>query len=97
MNEYKIGIVGGTGFIGSSLARYMNKRFRVKILDVKEPTEDLCNAEFRQCNIRIYEEVKKGIQDLDLVIHTAIIQMLHACKRGSSIESHLHHFVILKN
>jgi len=75
MDEYKIGIVGGTGFIGSSLARYMNKRFRVKILDVKEPTEDLCNAEFRQCDIRIYEEVKKGIQDLDLVIHTAIVQI----------------------
>lgn len=75
MNKHKIGIVGGAGFIGSSIARYMNKRFQVKILDVKEPTEDLRNIEFRQCDIRIYEEVKKGTQDLDLVIHTAIVQI----------------------
>jgi UDP-glucose 4-epimerase len=75
MNMYKIGIVGGAGFIGSSLARHLNERFEVKILDVKEPAEDLRNAEFRQCDIRIYEEVKKCTQDLDLLIHTAIVQI----------------------
>jgi UDP-glucose 4-epimerase len=75
MDKYKIGIVGGAGFIGSSLARHMNQSFQVKILDVKEPTEDLGNVEFRQCDIRIYEEVKKCTQDLDLIIHTAIVQI----------------------
>jgi len=75
MEQYKIGIVGGAGFIGSSLARHMNQSFQVKILDVKEPTEDLGNVEFRQCDIRIIEKVEKCTQDLDLIIHTAIVQI----------------------
>lgn len=75
MDEYKIGIVGGAGFVGSSLARYLNKRVQVKILDVTEPAKDFSNAEFHRCDIRIYDEVKKGVQDLDLIIHTAIVQI----------------------
>ena len=37
MREYKIGIVGGSGFIGFSLAKHLSSFLRVKILDVKEP------------------------------------------------------------
>jgi len=75
MDKFKIGIVGGAGFIGSSLARYLNERFEVKILDIKETAQELSDAEFRHCDIRIYEKVKKCTQDLDLVIHAAIVQI----------------------
>jgi len=75
MREYKIGIVGGSGFIGSSLAKYLSSSFRVKILDVKEPKNKLKSLTFELCDIRNFEQVKKALNDVDLVIHTAIIQI----------------------
>ena len=33
MNKSKIGIVGGSGYIGSMLAEYLSDRYKVKILD----------------------------------------------------------------
>lgn len=75
MNKWKIGIIGGAGFVGSTLAKYINQKFQVKILDVRETTEDLGDFEFRQCDIRKLEEVEKCTQDLDLIINTAIAQI----------------------
>jgi len=75
MREYKIGIVGGSGFIGFSLAKHLSSFFSVKILDVKEPKNKLKSLIFELCNIRNFEQVKKALNDVDLVIHTAIIQI----------------------
>jgi len=75
MREYKIGIVGGSGFIGSSLAKHLSSSFRVKILDVKEPKNKLKRLTFELCDIRNFEQVKKALNDVDLVIHVAIIQI----------------------
>ena len=75
MREYKIGIVGGSGFIGFSLAKHLSSFLRVKILDVKEPKNKLKNLTFELCDIRNFEQVKKALNDVDLVIHTAIIQI----------------------
>jgi len=33
VNKHKISIVGGAGFIGSALARYFSKEFKVQVLD----------------------------------------------------------------
>jgi UDP-glucose 4-epimerase len=73
MNKYVIGIVGGSGFIGFSLARHLSSTFNVKIVDIKEPKDK--SFPFEYCDIRNYEHVKKALADVDLVIHTAIIQI----------------------
>lgn len=71
---YKIGIVGGSGFVGYSLARYLSANFAVKVLDVKQP-RDLKGIEYAFCDVRSIEEVRRGLSDVDLVIHTAIVQI----------------------
>lgn len=75
MQEYRIGIVGDSGFIGFSLAKHLSSFFRIKLLDVKEPKNRLENLAFELCDIRDYEQVKKALTDVNLVIHTAIIQI----------------------
>lgn len=75
-NEYKIGIIGGSGFVGSSIAKHFSKRFKVKIIDPKKPNIELNQSmEYVACDIRNYEEVKNALVDLDLVINTAIVQI----------------------
>ena len=70
-----IAIVGGTGFIGFSLAKRLIKKFRIRILDVKSPRQRISRVEFVRCDIRNYEEVRSSLKGADLVIHTAIIQI----------------------
>jgi len=72
----KIGIVGGAGFIGLALARHLNKLFKVKILDKKPMPRDFeGKLEYQQCDIRKFDEVEQGLKDVELVIHTAIVQI----------------------
>jgi UDP-glucose 4-epimerase len=73
MSKNVIGILGGSGFVGFSLARYLSSSFDVKILDVREPENKSFAFEF--CDIRNYEQVKRALSDVDLAIHTAIIQI----------------------
>jgi len=80
----KIGIVGGSGFIGSALARNLSKSFVVKILDKKPIPKDLeRNVEYQQSDVLRYSEVERALSDVDLVIHAAIIQipLLNEAKR----------------
>ena len=74
--KHKIGIIGGAGFIGTSLARRFAENFEVKILDVKAPQKDLEEVvTYTRCDIRDYGEVIKGLDDVNLVIHAAIVQI----------------------
>jgi len=75
MRRYRIGIVGGSGFIGFSLAKHLSFIFDVKILDIKEPKEKLKDLTFKLCDIRDYSQVVQAFEDIDIVIHTAIIQI----------------------
>ena len=76
MKKHKVTIVGGAGFIGSALARHFSRKFRVKILDKNPLQKELEDkVEYQQCDIRNYNEVKQGLEDADLVIHTAIVQI----------------------
>ena len=73
---HKIGIIGGAGFIGRSLARHFAEKFQVKILDVKPLPRDLKGlATHVGCDIRNYRETVNGLDDVNLVIHTAIVQI----------------------
>lgn len=76
LSEDEIGIIGGAGFIGSALARYLSDQFKIRILDVKPVSKDLeSRTNFLRCDIRNYNELKEKLKGLDLVIHTAIIQI----------------------
>lgn len=70
-----IGITGGSGYLGSSLSARIANSFNVKLIDVKAPNKIQNNVYFEQCDVRKYEEVKKAVDDVDLVIHTSIIQI----------------------
>lgn len=74
--KHKVAIIGGAGFVGTWLARYLVKSFQVNILDVKGPPKDLEEAtNYVYCDVRNYENVEKELKDVDLVIHTAIVQI----------------------
>lgn len=76
MGRPKVGITGGSGYIGSALARHLSKTFNVKVLDKEPLPKDIKNkVEYEQCDIREYNKVEQGVKDLNLVIHTAIIQI----------------------
>lgn len=76
MKRHKVVIVGGAGFVGSALARHFSKRFEVRVLDKGPlPRELEDKVEYRQCDIRDYNKVKEGLEDTNLVIHTAIVQI----------------------
>jgi len=72
---YKIGITGGSGFVGHSLAKHLSRNFCVKILDIRNPPSISNKIEYNPCDIRYIEEVRKSLKDVDLVIHTAIVQI----------------------
>jgi nucleoside-diphosphate-sugar epimerase len=73
--KQKVAIVGGSGFVGFSLAKHLSSTFNVKILDIKEPADLPNNILFNRCDIRKYSNVKQALNDVDLVINTAIVQI----------------------
>lgn len=76
MPKFTIGITGGCGYIGYSLALQLAKSFNVRILDIKEPANHLPDfITYQECDVRNYCEIKKLVEDVDLVIHTSIIQI----------------------
>jgi UDP-glucose 4-epimerase len=74
-NISRIGIVGGAGFIGSSLVKSLSSVFDVSVLDIKEPENRSNHVEFELCDIRNYSCLKKALTDVDLVLHLAVIQI----------------------
>jgi len=78
LSEYKIGVVGGSGYIGSALVHYLSKTFTVKVLDTRPLQESLKHkgrVEYQRCDILKHNEVEQGLRDVDLVIHTAVVQI----------------------
>jgi UDP-glucose 4-epimerase len=72
----KIAIVGGAGFIGRSLTRHLAEKFQVKVLDVKPLPQDLKRLVTHvYCDVRNYQETANELNDVNLVIHTAIVQI----------------------
>lgn len=70
----KVGIIGGAGFVGYSIAKYLSsKNIKVSIYDIKEPEELLEDVRFVKLDI-----TKDDLSDIgnnDVIIHTAIIQI----------------------
>ncbi len=73
---YEIAILGGSGYIGSSLAKYLSNSFRVKVLDTNPVPDSIRQTvQFEFCDITDSDDVNKGIEDVFLVINTAIVQI----------------------
>lgn len=74
--KFKVAIFGGSGYVGSSLVRYFIKDFDVKVLDNAPLPVDLeGKVDYAKCDIREFDEVAAGVDGVDLVINTAIIQI----------------------
>ncbi|RLI17746.1 hypothetical protein DRO54_11065 [Candidatus Bathyarchaeota archaeon] len=73
--QIKVAITGGSGFIGSSLAKSLSELFNIKVLDVREPNTIPPNAEFHYCDVRDVDTLRRCLSDVDAVIHTAVIQI----------------------
>ena len=71
----RIGIIGGSGYIGTNLAKSLCKQFYVRIIDVRPPEGVSEKVEFISCDITKYENLSSAVEDLDILIHTAIIQI----------------------
>jgi nucleoside-diphosphate-sugar epimerase len=53
MKKWVIGITGGAGYIGSSLAQNLLKSFDVKLIDIREPKQKFPNnVKFHRCDVR---------------------------------------------
>ncbi|RLI65766.1 MAG: hypothetical protein DRO67_02205 [Candidatus Asgardarchaeum californiense] len=72
-----VGIFGGSGFVGSFIAKELiSKDYKVKILDIREPPNEIrSNVEYISCDIRRFDEVKRCIRDVDVVVNAAIVQI----------------------
>ena len=72
----QIAIIGGAGFVGRSLSRQLSKRFQVRILDTRRLPKDLEGiVTYIHCDVTNPKDVEDGLHDIDLVIHTAIVQI----------------------
>jgi nucleoside-diphosphate-sugar epimerase len=68
-----IAILGGSGFVGSSLAAHLSYAFDVTILDRVQPKSP--GLAFKPCDIRDRQSLVDAIRGFDIVINTAIIQV----------------------
>jgi UDP-glucose 4-epimerase len=72
----EVAIIGGSGFVGASLARHLSALYKVKVIDKKDVPDDIQGkVRFALCDINDYNEVSRALMGVDLVIHTAIIQI----------------------
>jgi nucleoside-diphosphate-sugar epimerase len=71
-----IAITGGSGYIGRSISRHLAGEFSFILLDLVPPKGTLDpGVVFEKCDVRDYQAVQESLRGVDLVIHTAIIQI----------------------
>lgn len=89
MNDSKIVIIG-SGFIGSSLAKYLKDYFSVTTISINSQPDWLKkeNISHKICDILDYEKLSKEIRNASIIINTAILripQILENKKKGYSV------------
>ena len=68
----KIGVTGGSGFIGSRLVKKLvEKGHEVTSIDVTEPAESAKKYTYVHCDLLDYSITKSALQGLDVVYHIA--------------------------
>ncbi len=71
-------MTGGSGFIGSSLARHFHDEgLQVETLDVAPQPKALrsLGIRHRHCDLREHEALVGCLEDAQLVLHAAILQI----------------------
>lgn len=66
----KVLIIGGNGFIGANLARYLSKEYKVYSFDIQNPKEKNPDVEYVEGDFFDDEILENAIQDKDIVIHS---------------------------
>ena len=66
----KVLIIGGNGFIGANLARYLSKEYKVYSFDIQNPKEKNPNVEYIEGDFFDDEILENAIQDKDIVVHS---------------------------
>ena len=62
----KVLIIGGNGFIGANLARYLSKEYKVYSFDIQNPKEKNPNVEYVEGDFFDDEILENAIQDKDI-------------------------------
>ena len=75
MKNKKCVITGGSGFVGTHLAkRLLELKNDVKIIDLEKPEQSIkSEVEFDNVDIRDFDEVKKACKDADFIFHTVAL------------------------
>jgi UDP-glucose 4-epimerase len=73
----RIAVVGGSGYVGGAIVRELSKEFDMKIVDIDKPMWNFkdYNIEFNKCDTKVFDSVFECLKDVDLVVHTAIVQI----------------------
>ena len=59
-------MIGGSGFVGSEIGRYLSERgYAVYLLDVKPPKEDVGRAKFVFCDVTDRSYVQGLLRELE--------------------------------
>jgi UDP-glucose 4-epimerase len=73
MDVPNVAVIGGSGFVGASMARYLQQGFRVRVIDVAPHPDP--KWDFFQCDVRNAEALGSALEGMDIVIDTAIVQI----------------------
>ena len=90
MPERLLAITGGAGRVATALRPLLHERYRLRLLDVRQPTDDVAEAEFRQIDVASLGGVESALEGADAVLHLAAnpsTSATWAAVRGDNIEA----------
>lgn len=76
MEDYDVAIIG-CGFVGSSLAKYLNEKYNVTTFDIVPQPISLTGENIAHviCDIRNKDDFSEKLGNPKIIIHTAVIQI----------------------